>query len=132
MQGKIVIQGRLKHAVMNRPGRAALGNSVPPFALPAGGPALALPLSGGGGGGQQPSEAARFPPTLLLLPPGRSAGPGAAGPGSPPPPPAARLPELSQAAFTRGIYTSPFSPVLARTGAEVGNETPAKGRFIVP
>lgn len=127
MQGKIVIQGRLKHAVMNRPGRAALGNSVPPFALPAGGPAPALPLSRGG---QQPSEAARFPPTLLLLPPGRSAGPGAAGPGSPPPP--ARLPELSQAAFTRGIYTSPFSPVLAMTGAEVGNETPAKGRFIVP
>jgi len=29
-------------------------------------------------------------------------------------------------------YTSPFSPVPARAGDEVGNETPAKGRFIVP
>lgn len=97
MQGKIVIQKRLKHAVMNRPRRTALGNSEPPFALPAGGPAPVLPRCRGG---QQLYEAARFPPALVLLPPGPAAGSGTAGPGAPPP---ARLPELPQAAFTRGI-----------------------------
>lgn len=127
MQGKIVIQERLKHAVMNRPRRAALGNSEPPFTLPAGGPAPALPLSGGAGrwGSSPLKPPGPLPPSFCFL--GALGGPWS---GRLPP---AWLPELPQAVFTRGKrHVSPFSPVLARTGAEVGNETPAKGRFIVP
>lgn len=124
MQGKIVIQKRLKHAVMNRPRRTALGNSELPFALPAGGPAPVLPRCRGSSSSRKPP--ASLPPSFCFLRGPRRAlkrqGPALRRrPGSR----SSRKPRLHG-----GL--APFSPVPARTGAEVGNETPAKGRFIVP
>lgn len=92
MQGKIVIQERFKHAVMNRPRKAALGNSEPPFSLPVG---AAQPRRGSCKGSDPVPGGGRSP----LKPPGSL-------------PPSfcssdarrARLPQaaLTQAALTRG------------------------------
>lgn len=87
---------------MNRPRRAALGNSEPPFALPAGAPAPPLPLSRGGGEGSSPLKPPGSLPPSFVFPPGPAVL-GGVWSGR------ARLPELPQAAFTRGIAA--FGPV---------------------
>lgn len=128
MQGKIVIQERFKHAVMNRPRKAALGNSEPPFSLPVG---AAQPRRGSckgsdpvPGGGSSPLKPPGSLPPSFCSSAARGARRALERQG---PAPASRA-HPSRA----HTGTAPCSPLPSRAGAQLGNETPAKGRFIVP